>query len=244
MVSYGERASMNLALITARGGSKRIPGKNVREFLGKPIIYYSIAAARNARCFDEIMVSTDSIEIASVAREYGAVVPFMRSTKNSDDTATTADVILEVLNEYRKIGKEFDVVCCIYPTAPFINSELLRDAAEYLGQKNSIDAVIPVVRFSYPPQRGLIIRNNRLEMSMPQYTSVRSQDLEPIYHDAGQFYMLKTEYFVNSKSLWNGNICPIVLSEMVVQDIDSQEDWNLAEMKYQLMLDRGKDDAK
>ncbi len=223
-----------LAIITARGGSKRIPRKNIKEFNGKPIIAYSIEAALSSGAFDEVMVSTDDEEIADIARKYGASVPFFRSEKTSNDYATTADVIEEVLEEYKNRGKEFDVLACIYPTAPFITADKLKNAVDILSQSDA-DCLIPVVRFSYPPQRAMEIHDGRLVFRQPENLSKRSQDLEPHYHDAGQFYVTRTKSFLNTKSLLVGDIIPLELSELEVQDIDNEVDWQLAELKYKLI---------
>lgn len=179
-----------IAIITARGGSKRIPKKNIKDFCGKPIIAYSIEAAISSKLFDEVMVSTDSEEIAEIAKKYGASVPFMRSAETSNDYATTNDVLIEVFNEYKKRGQEFDIAVCIYPTAPFVTADKLKRAIDMV-EKDGADAVTPVVQFSFPPQRAFIIRDNALEYQYPENASARSQDLEPIYHDCGQFYVMK-----------------------------------------------------
>lgn len=225
--------SKRIAIITARGGSKRIPKKNIKDFCGKPIIAYSIEAAISSELFDEVMVSTDSEEIAEIAKKYGASVPFMRSAETSNDYATTNDVLIEVFNEYKKRGQEFDIAVCIYPTAPFVTADKLRRAIDMV-EKDGADAVTPVVQFSFPPQRAFIIRDNALEYQYPENASVRSQDLEPIYHDCGQFYVMKP------KNVMDGIIIkkttPIVMPESEVQDIDTVEDWKIAEMKYQIMV--------
>ncbi len=223
-----------LAMITARGGSKRIPRKNIKEFCGKPIIAYSIEAALASGAFDTVMVSTDDEEIAEVAKQYGAEVPFYRSEKTSNDFATTADVILEVLEEYEKRGECFDIACCIYPTAPFLTSERLAEAVDKLVQSEA-DTLIPVVAFSYPVQRALIVREEKLVFEYPQYMGSRSQDLEKHFHDVGQFYVLKTKAFKENKKLMLGSIIPYEMSEMEVQDIDNQTDWEIAEMKYRIL---------
>ena len=223
-----------LAIITARGGSKRIHRKNIKEFNGKPIIAYSIEAALKSGAFDEVMVSTDDEQIADIARKYGAVVPFFRSEKTSNDYATTSDVIEEVLEEYKKRGREFDVFACIYPTAPFITAEKLKNAVDILSASDA-DCLIPVVRFSYPPQRAMEIHEGRLVFRQPENLSKRSQDLEPHYHDAGQFYVTRTKSFLNTRSLLVGDIIPLELSELEVQDIDNEVDWQLAELKYKLI---------
>ncbi len=222
-----------IAIITARGGSKRIPKKNIKDFCGKPIIAYSIEAALESKIFDEMMVSTDSEEIAEVAREYGANVPFMRSEKNADDYATTNDVLLEVLAEYEKRGQLFDIITYIYPTAPFITSEKLQQAIALLD--DSVDMVMPVVQYSFPPQRAFVIENDMLRYQYPQYINSRSQDLSPIFHDCGQFGVLWRKSA--EKDIAHRNIVPFIVSELEVQDIDNETDWKLAELKYQLMDD-------
>ena len=219
----------NIAIIPARGGSKRIPRKNIKTFMGKPIIAYSIEAALQSGLFDEVMVSTDDEEIAEIACGYGAKVPFMRSAETSNDYAGTADVILEVLEMYKERGREFDTVCCIYSTAPFVTPERLREA---YGKMNSeIDSVFTCVAYSYPIQRSLHIVDGRIGMVYPEYMNARSQDLEPIYHDAGQFYFSRTAPFVESRTFWGKNTAGLVLSELEVQDLDTLTDWTLAEMK-------------
>ena len=168
-----------VAIITARGGSKRIPHKNVRDFCGKPIISYSICAALSSGAFDEVMVSTDEEAIAAVAREYGASVPFLRSAETADDYASTDDVIREVLLAYESRGIYFQRFCCIYPTAPFVTAKKLQTAMALLEEAES---VMPVVPFSYPPQRGLILKDGRIRRKYPEFLSARSQDLEKMYH--------------------------------------------------------------
>lgn len=223
----------SIAIITARGGSKRIPRKNIRPFLGKPIIAYSIEAALSAGCFDEVMVSTDDVEIADIAKHYGATVPFYRSAAASDDHATSADVIVEVLSEYQKLGKEFDYACCLYPTAPFVTADKLRESIAMLRDKNA-DSVFPVVRFSYPIQRALKIEHELVVMMWPENLNKRSQDLPPAYHDAGQFYGVNVQSFLEQKKLFMDKSLPIITNEMDVQDIDNEEDWAIAEIKYKV----------
>lgn len=220
-----------VAIITARGGSKRIPKKNIKEFCGKPIIAYSIEAALESGIFDEVMVSTDSEEIAKVAEQYGASVPFMRSEAMSNDFATTADVIKEVLEEYKKIGKYFEWFCCIYPTAPFLTGKIIKlsvTEADRLGA----DSLIPVVRYGYPPQRGFIVRDGGLKYICPENERVRSQELEAVYHDVGQYYVCRTDAFRQRGSLVMPYTIPMVMKEEAVQDIDTMADWHLAELKY------------
>ncbi|WP_044973680.1 pseudaminic acid cytidylyltransferase [Ruminococcus sp. HUN007] len=224
-----------VAIITARGGSKRIPKKNIKEFCGKPIIAYSIEAALNSKVFDEVMVSTDSEEIASIAKQYGASVPFLRSEETSNDYATTADVIAEVLEQYKNTGKAFDNFACIYPTAPFVTGVRLAEAEKLL--KNA-DGVVSVVRYSFPPQRAFVIRNEKVAYQYPEYEKSRSQDLEPIYHDCGQFYMCSVEAFNKYHSMILPNTKPYIMPEEEVQDIDTMSDWEIAEAKYKVLLKR------
>jgi len=226
-----------VAIITARGGSKRIPRKNVKEFLGKPILLYSIEAALNSGIFEEVMVSTEDEEIAELARKAGAVVPFMRGDENANDFATTTDVLLEVVGEYEKRGKHFEFGCCIYPTAPFVTAEKLRDGMEKLATSDA-DTLMPVVPFSFPPQRGMVIREDKLQFVQPEHALTRSQDLEHWYHDVGQFYCFRTENFKRNKILTVGNVLPYVVSELEVQDIDTISDWKIAEMKYEAMVEK------
>lgn len=223
-----------IAIITARGGSKRIPKKNIKNFCGKPIIWYSIEAALKSNVFDEVMVSTDSEEIAKISREAGANVPFLRSEQTSGDFATTAEVILEVLNNYKKMGKEFCTVFCIYPTAPFVTAEKLKLAVQLLDSKKA-KKVMPVVAFSYPPQRAYIKEGELIQMKELENANKRSQDFEIMYHDCGQFYGYDTNSFLQScGQIWQ-DIVPIVMKESEVQDIDNEEDWKIAELKYCIM---------
>lgn len=224
----------SVAIITARGGSKRIPRKNIKPFLARPILEYSIAAAQQAELFQEIMVSTDDEEIAQVAKRAGASVPFFRSENTSNDFATTADVIEEVLTSYERTGMCFHTACCIYPTAPFVTANAIRTAMMLLEQEQA-DCVIPVVKFSFPPQRGVVVKEGRLSPKWPENMAKRSQDLEPLYHDCGQFYCLNVESFRRQKTIWMENAVPFIQDEKYVQDIDTPEDWEIAEMKYQLM---------
>lgn len=222
----------NICIIPARGGSKRIPRKNVRDFLGKPIIAYSIEAAVKSGLFEEVMVSTEDAEIAAIAKQYGASVPFMRSADTANDFAGTDDVIKEVLREYKKQGREFDVVCCIYATAPFVTVENLKKAYEQIG--DTYDAAFSMVRYSYPVQRALCVRNGFVGMREPQYYDARSQDLEPVFHDAGQFYFMKVND-IDNLLFWTDHTYGLELSELMVQDLDTETDWQLAEMKYKLL---------
>lgn len=222
-----------LCIIPARGGSKRIPKKNIKDFLGKPIISYSIETALASGLFDEVMVSTDDQEIAEIAKQCGAKVPFFRSEENSNDHATTVSVILEVLQAYSLEGTQFDEVCCIYPTAPFVTAELLHESYQKLIDGN-FDSVFPVMEFSFPIQRALRIKDGKIEAFSPQHILSRSQDLEKSYHDAGQFYWSKVSSLNLNKKLWTNNTSMIVIENMAGQDIDNPEDWILAEVKYKI----------
>ncbi len=224
----------SIAVITARGGSKRIPRKNIKPFLGRPILEYSIEAALAADMFHEVMVSTDDEEIANAAKRAGAKVPFLRSEKTANDFATTADVVDEVLCAYESRGMCFDRVCCLYPTAPFVTAKAIRTAMLLLDEEQA-DCVIPVVKFSFPPQRGVVIENGRIVPKWKECMNMRSQDLEPLYHDCGQFYCLNVASFQEQKAIWMENVVPFVQDEMTVQDIDTPEDWEIAEMKYRIL---------
>lgn len=224
----------NIAIITARGGSKRIPRKNIKLFCGKPVISYSIEAALASKLFETVMVSTDDEEIAAIARDCGAEVPFLRNSATSDDYATTSDVLLEVLQRYELYGQTFSVACCLYPTAPFVTAEKLRQAVMMLCSRDA-DTVIPVVAYSFPPQRAGVIIDDRFVLLHPEHLDSRSQDLEPVYHDCGQFYVLNAERFEKNGKILGERIVPIIVDPLEAQDIDRIEDWKIAEMKYELM---------
>lgn len=226
-----------IAIITARGGSKRIPRKNIRDFLGKPIMVYSIEAALKAECFDEVMVSTEDEEIAGIARQAGATVPFFRSEATANDYASTADVLEEVLGEYKKRGQNFELGCVIYPTAPFVTARKLKEAMDIL-QKEEADSVLPVVRFSFPPQRAFAASGGFIRFAYPEYSKTRSQDLEPLFHDSGQFCCFRTAVFLERRTLVTERTYGLEMPESEVQDIDSLEDWRLAEIKYNMMKER------
>ncbi len=226
--------SNKLAIITARGGSKRIPKKNIKYFLGMPIIAYSIKSAIESGLFDEVMVSTDDNEIAEIATYYGAKVPFMRSSLNSNDYATTVDVLIEVLNCYRALNKYYDFCCCIYPTAPFVTPEKLKNGFESMIN-HGYDSVFPVVPFSYPIQRALHLFDGRLSMIEPKNINTRSQDLVTTYHDVGQFYWFRSQTLLESKTLIGNNAGALIVNELEMQDIDSMVDWKLAELKYSIL---------
>jgi N-acylneuraminate cytidylyltransferase len=225
---------VKIAIIPARGGSKRIPRKNIREFCGQPILAYSIQAAIKCGLFDIVIVSTDDAEIAETAQAFGAQVPFMRSQKNSGDFASTADVLIEVLEQLKSQGHEFEQFCCIYPTAPFITADKLREGMSLLTDQ--ADYVLPVVRYSFNPLRAVIIRDNYVHIRYPQFLSTRTQDLEPVYHDCGQFYCAKTVAFMRDKTLLGEKTVPLIMPESEVQDIDTSEDWEMAELKYRFFL--------
>ena len=223
-----------IAIITARGGSKRIPHKNIKNFLGKPIITYSIEAALKSELFSEVMVSTDDLEIAEISKRYGASIPFMRSASASDDNATTTDALIDVFETYTKQGKNFECACCIYPTAPFITSEKLIQAYNKLIE-DRLDVVFPIMKFSYPIWRSLKKDGEKLIMNWPQHLNSRSQDLPETFHDAGQFYFFRVNTFLEEKKLFGENSGGIEIDETEGQDIDNEMDWRLAELKYQLM---------
>ena len=203
--------------------------------MGKPMIAYAIEACLSSNLFDEVMVSTDDAEIAEIARSYGAKTPFMRTSAMSDDEAGTFEVLEEVLEEYKKMGRNFNSVCCVYPCVPFLNAIILKDA--YTQYKNSnTDSLIPIVRFSFPIQRAFKINaNNFLEYREPTNAKYRSQDLETMYHDAGMFYYCKIDTMLKNKSLVAKNTSYLELSEIEVQDIDNESDWQIAELKYKML---------
>lgn len=224
---------MKIAIIPARGGSKRIPRKNIKIFHGKPIIAYSIETAIESQLFDEVMVSTDDVEIAEIAKKYGAKVPFLRSHENSNDYSGTFEVMEEVINEYKKMNIVLETICCIYPCAPFITTEQLISAFQKLND-GQFYSVFPVIKYSTPIQRALKIEDNRIEMIAPQYALTRTQDLPPSYFDAGMFYWFKVSPILEVKKIMTANSSFIEVSEVENQDIDTLEDWEIAEFKYAL----------
>lgn len=227
-----------VAIIPARGGSKRIPKKNIKDFCGKPIIAYSIEAVLNSNLYEEVMVSTDSEEIAEIATKYGAKVPFYRSKEMADDFATTAQVIMEVLRKYRELGKNYDYALCLYPTAPFVSPEILKRAT-WLMEKENPDEIIGVVEFSYPPQRCYSIGEDGLmAYKYKEYINTRSQDLERLYHDAGQFYIYNSDALFRCDGKIKDGILPMIIPPLLVQDIDTEDDWILAEAKYSILKQR------
>lgn len=226
-----------IAIIPARGGSKRIPRKNIKIFFGKPVIAYSIEAAIQSGLFDEVMVSTDDDEIAQIAIQYGAKIPFMRSDVNSNDFASTAVVIEEVLNYYKSNNIQFDAFCCIYPIAPLITSKMLADAYQIFTD-NFFDSVFTVQPFNSPIQRAFASNKNKIKMIWPENCSFRSQDLSKTYHDAGQFYWMRSEIFFNSNNFFTDNSGFLELEEYEAQDIDSDFDWKLVQFKYKLSKEK------
>lgn len=223
-----------LCLIPARGGSKRILRKNIRLFLGTPIIAYSIRAAQESGLFDTVIVSTDDAEIAAVAVEYGALVPFLRSPETATDYATTAAVIAEVLAAYARQEEHFDRVCCLYATAPFVSANTLRAAFEKL-ETGGFDTVFPVVRFGFPVQRAVTFQADKLAWLQPEHALTRSQDLPPAFHDAGQFYIANVPRFLETGQLLTNNTGGLEIPELEAQDIDTLTDWQLAEIKVSLL---------
>jgi pseudaminic acid cytidylyltransferase len=220
-----------IAIITARGGSKRIPRKNLRAFLGKPIIAYSIAAALESGLFDEVMVSTEDAEIAALATALGASVPFMRSAENASDHATTKDVLLEVIGRYAERGIIPDIACCIYPTAPFVTAEKLIAAFER-QQQSGADTVLPIARFSFPIWRSFRKETDRISYNWPEFAPQRSQDVPPAYYDTGQFYFFRPAVLIEKNELVTDHTIGIEMSSLEVHDIDDEDDWDMAELKY------------
>ncbi|MGN0740817.1 MAG: pseudaminic acid cytidylyltransferase [Treponema sp.] len=223
-----------IAIIPARGGSKRIPRKNIKDFCGKPILAYSIEAALKTKLFDEIMVSTDDNEIAEIAKKYGASVPFLRSSETANDFAILKDVLNEVLDQYQKLEKTFDEVCCILPTAPLIESDDIAKSHDILEKENCV-SVVPVVKYSYTIFRSLKIEKGKLVMNWPENYPKRSQDLPEAFHDAGLFYWYSKKYFEEKIAGFGENACPYIIEEEKVQDIDTLDDWRMAEMKYKMV---------
>lgn len=221
----------NLCIIPARGGSKRIPLKNIKPFMGKPIIAYSIEAALKTGLFDEVMVSTDDEQIASIAKQYGAKIPFMRSETTANDYAGLAEVIDETIDRYTKQGVSFINWCCLLSTAPFVCPSILNDSFK-LFKKENFDNLRPVVKFSYPIQRAFRMSSKgNVKFINSQFTKTRSQDLEPTYHDAGLFY-----WGTVAKGFRGNNWGGFEIDENYCQDIDTESDWNIAEQKYKLLM--------
>ncbi|WP_103604101.1 pseudaminic acid cytidylyltransferase [Campylobacter concisus] len=218
-----------ICIIPARGGSKRIPGKNIKDFLGKPLIAYSIEAALNSKVFNEVIVSTDDEMIANVAREFGACVPFFRDASLSDDYATSTDVIKDAI---RRVNSSFSDVCCLYATAPLITAEILKEAAA-LFKKQECKFLFSATAFDFPIQRAIKLDENaRVSMFYPQFEKTRSQDLEPAFHDAGAFYFGKKEAWLECSALFAPHSKAYLLPRNLVCDIDTLEDFEFAKKLY------------
>ena len=224
---------MNLCVIPARGGSKRIPKKNIKNFLGKPIIAYSIEAALKSNCFDKVIVSTDDKAIAKIAQEYGAEIPFYRPVELSDDYISSDEVVRHALFWYEEQKQRIDYVCCIYGTAPFVSHTTLQKGFELLS-KSKKDFAFSVTPFSFPIQRAIKIKPDRagIEAFDSENINVRSQDLELTYHDAGQFYWGKALAYIENREFYSDNTIPVILPHYLVQDIDTLEDWTRAELMF------------
>lgn len=222
----------NICIIPARGGSKRIPRKNIKEFMGKPIIAYSIEVAIKTGLFDKIVVSTDDLEIAEISKKYGAEIPFMRSNENSSDFATTAEVIVEVMDNYKLRGINFQFVCCLYPTAPLVSSDKLIEGFQLIKNKDA-GSVFPIVSFDFPIWRSLTLGEDKIvKMNWPEFQLTRTQDLPPAYHDAGQWYWLNNSYIQKNHGFYFDNSIGLVLDKYLVQDIDNESDWEMALLKF------------
>lgn len=225
---------MNIAIIPARGGSKRIPKKNIKNFLGKPIIAYAIESALQAGCFDRIIVSTDDPDIARISRNYQAEVPFMRPENLADDYSTTMDVIEHVIKELEVDQNLNDIVTCIYPTAVFTTPTILKHAISLV---KGTDYVIPVCEYTYPIQRALKKENGFLTMIDSSQVNTRSQDLQAAYHDTGQFYMGPVSSWIERRPILSSRVLPIIVDRWKAVDIDTLDDWHLAEMLYRAFSD-------
>jgi pseudaminic acid cytidylyltransferase len=227
---------MNVAIIPARGGSKRIPRKNIKVFCGKPMIAWSIEAARQSGCFDRIIVSTDDSEIAETARHYGAEVPFMRPARLSDDHTGTLAVIRHALEWLGEYGQAPEKVCCLYATAPFVcRSDIQRGLG--ILDETGCDYAFSVTSYPFPIQRAIRInQEGRVEMMHPEQFNTRSQDLEETFHDAGQFYWGKAQAWLAGKVIFGPDSSPVLLPSHRVQDIDTMEDWLRAELMHAALV--------
>jgi len=226
---------MRLAVIPARGGSKRIPRKNIREFCGKPMIAWSIEAARVSGCFDRILVSTDDEEIAAVARQHGAETPFVRPAELANDHAGTTPVVQHAVLWQRAQGAAPAQVCCLYATAPFVQAADLREGLRLLESEADLDYVFTCTHFPSPPQRALgFTPQGRVRMFEPRYELTRSQDLAPAFHDAGQFYWGTAAAFAEARAIYSTAAKPLLLPRSRVQDIDTLEDWAHAELLFKV----------
>jgi len=226
---------MKLALIPARGGSKRIPRKNIKLFCGKPMIAWSIESAQQSGCFDQVVVSTDDAEIAEVARQYGAQVPFMRPAALSDDHTGTTAVVAHAINWFAAQGNTPEQVCCLYATAPFVSAGDLCRGLSVLTETGA-DYAFAVTSYAFPIQRAIrITPAGRVEMFSPEHFNTRSQDLEEAYHDAGQFYWGHANAWLANKMIFSAASAPVKLPRHRVQDIDTPEDWLRAEWLFKAM---------
>ena len=226
---------MNICVIPARGGSKRIPRKNIKEFNGKPIIAYSIEAALNSSCFNRVIVSTDDNEIAKVAKKYGAQVPFVRPEKLSNDYVGTAPVTKHAIEWMEHKNSYIEHVCCLYATAPFISPQIISKSYQQLKESKS-DYCFSVTTFPYPIQRSIkLIKDKKVKMLYPKYFDTRSQDLEEAYHDAGQFYWGNAKAFKDEIPIFSEATSAFVLPRYLVQDIDTKEDWIRAEAMFKVL---------
>lgn len=226
-----------VAIIPARYGSKRIPLKNIKLFLGYPIISYSINAIKNSNLYDKIIVSTDSEEIAKIALSFGAEVPFLRSKKNSSDIATTSDALIEVINNLKKMNLKYETLTCVYPCSPFVTPNLLNQSVNILDNENPF-SVFPVVSYGHPIQRGFCINKyNEPDIKINNDLNLRTQDLNDFYHDCGMFYTIKVSNLISKKTLISRKSKVIIIKESMAQDIDTIEDWKIAEMKFKINND-------
>ena len=223
---------MNLCVIPARGGSKRIPKKNIKIFCGKPIIFWSIEEAIKSKCFDKIIVSTDDEEIANLVKGYDVEVPFVRPKDLSHDHIETIAVIAHAIKYQAQNYQTPSNVCCVYAAAPFIRASDLKISFQML-EGSDANFVFPATSYAYPIQRSFrITDNHRVDMLQPQYVNSRSQDLEKVYHDAGQFYWGKVNAWIENNCIISKNASPMLLPRYRVQDIDTLEDWHRAEMMF------------
>ena len=227
----------SLAIIPARGGSKRIPRKNIRDFCGRPMLCWSVETAIRSGCFDQVMVSTDDDEIATTARSAGAEVPFLRSAGTSNDTAPLLDVVAEVLGRFSEVGKSFEQVCCILATAPLLLPEDIVGGRARL-EEDDLDAVFSVVRFDYPILRSLVLEGGRIRMNWPEYYSSRSQDLPTSWHDAGMFYWMRPAPCIAAGRIFTERCGGIEVPSLRAQDIDTEDDWAVAESKFKVLRAR------
>ena len=226
---------MKIAVIPARGGSKRIPRKNIKLFCGKPMIAWSIEAAIHSECFDRIIISTDDAEIAHVAEAFGGEAPFIRPAELSDDYVGTIPVVAHAIDWMERRGASVEFACCLYATAPFVLPQDLRDGFDILVQTNA-DFALSVTSYAFPIQRAIRVRaDQRIEMFQPEFYSSRSQDLEEAFHDAGQFYWGRSTAWLSGLPLFSASAAPVQLPRFRVQDIDTVEDWTQAELIFNLL---------